>query len=134
MTINKEGFREITVTLHMQFSEHDKTRPYTLSTYETRTVATGAIPATDPPLIPLCLSPLTDAPSQQVVHFGLYSKHDLPKTVTPRSLDLETGKFAGDLTGDVELEIFLRQQHSLSGSTASDSWPKRSPTVSGLVQ
>lgn len=106
MAINKEGFREITVTLHMQFSEHDKTRPYTLSTYETRTVATGAIPATDTPLIPLCLSPITDASSQQVVHFDLYSKHDLPKTVTPRSLDLETGKFAGDLTGDVELEYF----------------------------
>jgi hypothetical protein len=106
MTVSKEGFREITVTLDMQLAEHDRMRSYTVSTYETRAIATGAVPATDTPLIPLCLSPLSDAPTSKVVHLGLYSKHDLPETVTPKSLHLETGKFAGDLSGDIELEYF----------------------------
>jgi hypothetical protein len=106
MTVSKEGFREITVTLDMLLAEHDRMRSYTVSTYETRAIATGAVQATDTPLIPLCLSPMSDAPTLQVVHFGLYSKHDLPKTTTPKSLDLETGKFSGDLSGDIELEYF----------------------------
>ena len=106
MTVSKEGFREITVTLDMQLAEHDRTRSYTLSTYETRVIATGTVPATDTPVIPLCLSPLSDAPTSKVVLFDLYSKHDLPETVTPKSLDLETGKFSGDLSGDIELEYF----------------------------
>lgn len=106
MTINKNGFREVTVTLDMQHSEYDKMRSYTLSTQETRAIATGAVPATETPLIPLCLSPISDAPSPKVVRLSLYSKHDLPKTVTPKSLDLKTGKFASDLSGDIELEYF----------------------------
>lgn len=106
MTINKEGFREITVTLQMQLAEHDRTRSYTVSTSETSAIATGTVPATDTPLIPLCLSPVSDAPTSKVVLFDLYSKRDLPQTVTPKSLDLETGKFSGDLSGDIELEYF----------------------------
>lgn len=106
MTVNKEGFREITVTLDMQLSEHSQSRSYTVSTYETRAIATGTIPATDIPVIHLCLSPLSDTPTSKVIRFNLYSKHDLPESVTPKSLDLETGKFASDLSGDIELEYF----------------------------
>ena len=46
------------------------------------------------------------APSSKVRHVSLYSKHDLSQTVRPKSLDLETGKFAADLSGDLELEYF----------------------------
>ena len=106
MMISKEGFREITVALDMQFSENDKSRNYSLSTPETPTIATGAVPASEPVLISLCLSPLSDTPSQAVIHFGLYSKRDMVDAIKPRSLDLETGKFASDLSGDIELEYF----------------------------
>lgn len=106
MTVNKEGFREIAVTLDMHFSERARMRSYTVSTHETRAIATGTVPATYTPVIPLCLSPVSDAPTSKVVHFGLYSKHDLPKTVPPKSLHLKTGKFVSDLSGDIELEYF----------------------------
>lgn len=106
MTVNKAGFREITLMLDMQFAEHDLMRSYTVSTYETRAIAIGTVPATDAPVIPLCLSPLSDVTTSKVVLFELYSKHDLPETVTPKSLDLATGKFIGDLSGDIALEYF----------------------------
>lgn len=106
MMISKNGFREITVLLGTQVSESDKSRDYSLSTPETPAIATGTVLASDPLIIPLCLSRLADAPSSKVRHLGLYSKHDLPQTVRPKSLDLETGKFAADLSGDLELEYF----------------------------
>ncbi len=106
MTVHKEGFREITVTLHMQLAEHDRMRAYTVSTYETPAIATGTVLATDTPVIPISLSPLSDAPTSKVVRFSLFSKHDLQETITPKSLELKTGKFADDLSGDIELEYF----------------------------
>lgn len=106
MRISKEGFREITVILGMQFSEHDKTRTFSISTVHTRAIASGVVPATDPVRLSLHLSPEADLPSPQVRHFGLYSKHDVQPDLPPKSLDLETGKFTADLTGDLGLEYY----------------------------
>jgi hypothetical protein len=106
MTVSKGGFREIEVTLGMQFSQKAKSRNYSLSTSETKAIAGGMVPASDPVIIPLFLSPLVDAPSTDTIRLDLNSKRDLPQNGSPRSLHLKTGKFAADLSGDLELEYF----------------------------
>lgn len=106
ITVSKVGFRDVSVEIEMQFSEHDKTRRFVLSTHDTRAIASGSVPATDPVRFSLYLSPDSDAPSPEVRHFGLYSKNDLARELTPKSLDLETGRFTADLSGDLELEYF----------------------------
>ena len=106
MTMSKGGFRDVTLVIGMQFAEYEKTRDFVLSTHETRAIAAGSVPATDPLSVSLYLSPVSDSPSPDVRHFGLYSKSDLPAGVIPKSLHLETGKFTADLSGDLELEYF----------------------------
>lgn len=106
MKISKNGFRDITVKVDMQLSDRDETRSVVISTYESRVIASGAIPAAEPLHLPLYLSPSADAPASEVRQLSLYSKSDLPHEIKPQSLDLETGKFTADLTGDLQLEYF----------------------------
>lgn len=106
MKISKNGFRDITVKMDMQLSDLDQTRGIEISTYESRAVASGAISATEPLHLPLYLSPSTDAPASEVRLLSLYSKNDLSSEVKPLTLDLETGKFSADLSGDLQLEYF----------------------------
>jgi hypothetical protein len=110
MKISKNGFRDLTVKMNMQLSDRDQTRGIVIATYESRAVASGAILATEPLHLPLYLSPSSDAPSSEVRRFSLYSKNDLSRTITPKSLDLETGKFTADLSGDLQLEYFSATQ------------------------
>ena len=106
VTISKQGFREVTLVIPMQLSEHDKTRRFVLSTYDTRAIASGSVPATDPVHLSLYLSPVSDSPSPELRRLDLYSQRDLSREVLPKSLGLQTGKFTADLSGDLELEFF----------------------------
>ena len=114
MKISKNGFRDITVKMDMQLSDLDQTRSIVIATYESRAVASGAIPATEPLHLPLYLSPTSDAPSSAVTQLSLYSKNDLPREIKPQSFDLETGKFTSDLSGDLQLEHFSATQTRFS--------------------
>lgn len=106
MKISKNGFRDITVKMDMQLSEFDQTRGIVISTYESRAVASGAIPAIESLHLPLYLSPTSDVPSSEVQRFSPRSRSDLSRDTKPQSLDLETGKFTSDLSGDLQLEYF----------------------------
>lgn len=106
MKISKNGFRDITVKMNMQLSDRDQTRGIVISTYESRAVASGVIPAAEPLHLPLYLSPTSDVPSSEVQRFSPRSRSDLSRDTKPQSLDLETGKFAADLSGDLQLEYF----------------------------
>jgi hypothetical protein len=106
MKIFKGGCRQIELEIKAETSKQSKTRDFVLSTYETPAIHSGTLPSTEPFLVALALPSDLDAPSSKVRHVSLYSKHDLSQTVRPKSLDLETGKFAADLSGDLELEYF----------------------------
>lgn len=115
MTISKRGFRDVSLTVGMQFSKSDKTRTVLLSTVENRASAWGSVETSEPVRLKLYLSPVADAPSPEARHFSLHSKQDVPSDVVPKSLDLTTGKFRTDLSGDLGLDYF-----SATGTRFSD--------------
>jgi len=103
-TISKLGFRDLLFTLDMQFGEHDKQRDMVLSTRETRAIAHGSVPATDPVKFTVYLPPVSDAPDPLTKRIGLNSKRDVGDKPA-RFLDLATGKFSTDQPSDLKLEL-----------------------------
>lgn len=104
-TITKPDCRDVMLTIGMQFNASDKHRRFVISTYDSRALAYGNLPATDPVRATVFLASKSDGPDPALKHMNLYSKNDVGDAV-PRFLNIETGKFSADQPADLQLEMF----------------------------
>lgn len=105
LTLKRSGFRPIKAVVEMPYSQPLPER-FWFSTDETRAISGGAILPGGNPSFTLFLSPTSHIPSPAVQRYNLRSRSDLAREVMPQSLDLDTGKFLPDLSGDLALEFF----------------------------
>lgn len=103
-TISKQGYRDVLFTLKMQFSQYDKKRNVVLSTPETKAIAQGSVPATNPVKVTVYLPPVSDTRDPTTKHIAMYSRRDVGKQPA-RFLNLTTGKFSMDQPSDLKLEL-----------------------------
>lgn len=106
VTIFKPEYRDLLLTLEMQFNKNDKKRKVVISTRETKGVAGWNVPATNPVEVTVYLPPASDARDSMTKRIGLYSKRDVGEQ-SAKYLDLSTGKFTVDQSADLKLELSL---------------------------
>jgi hypothetical protein len=106
-TITKSGFRDVRITLGMQFSEWDKDRDVRISTSETEDIAWAHIPTTDPVTFSIYLSPQSDAPDPLHPVKRMELEADIGQgSQAKHVLNLETGKFSNGPEGDLRFDLF----------------------------
>lgn len=103
-TISKPEYRDLLFTLEMQFSPYDEKRNVVLSTRETKAIAHGHVPATNPVEVTVYLPPASDTRDPMTKRIGLYSKRDVGEQ-SAKYLDLSTGKFTVNQPTDLKLEL-----------------------------
>jgi hypothetical protein len=109
-TLRKMGFRPLHFTLGMQYSKWDTTRQLVISTDETKSIASGNVSVVEPVTFSLCVSPESDAPDRQhpLKFFDLLTDIGSSPGAKPY-LNLKTGKFSADPTGDLHFELFFEK-------------------------
>jgi hypothetical protein len=107
-TINKPGFRDVLFTVEMQFSKWDHDRGVTISTSETKDIARGRIPASDPVTLSIYVPPLTDAPRSSDPVKRREARSDIGRHPdAARFLNVETGEFSTAPATDLRFDVFF---------------------------
>lgn len=109
-TISKPGFRDVLLTVDMQYSEGDRDRDVWVSTRETNNIARGHIPTAEPVTFSIYLPPQSNAPDPLHPVKHMEAESDIGQgPQAAHILNLETAKFSNDPTGDLRFDLFFEK-------------------------
>jgi hypothetical protein len=111
IAISKPQHRELLATLGMQFDADEAQRQLTLSTRETRAIASIHVPVAEPLPVTLVLPPISDAPDPNLKRLSFRSTQD-SSPLPDRYLDIETGTLNRELTENSDLELEVTGSYS----------------------